>query len=89
MMGERRVGQYSLFSSFSLENHVPDVHLLRAIVKFADLGFVREHLKDYYSHTGSPPIDLELMIRMLLVGYCFGIRSERRLCEEVLLNLAF
>ncbi len=63
--------------------------MLRAIDKFADLGFVREHLKDHYSHTGRPSIDPELMIRMLLVGYCFGIRSERRLCEEVHLNLAY
>ena len=79
MMGERRMGQDSLFYSFSLESHVPDDHLLRVIDKFADLGFVREHLKDYYSHTGCPSIDPELMIIMLLVGYCYGIRSERRL----------
>jgi len=67
MMGERRVGQDSLFYSFSLESHVPDDHLLRVINKFADLGFVRKHLKDYYNHTGRPSIDPELMIRMLLV----------------------
>ena len=89
MMGERQSGQDSLFYGFSLEVHVPDDHMLRAIDKFADLGFVREHLKDHYSHTGRPSIDPELMIRMLLVGYCFGIRSERRLCEEVHLNLAY
>jgi transposase len=89
MMGERQSGQDSLFYSFSLESHVPDDHLLRVIDKFTDLGFVREHLKNYYSHTGRPSIDPELMIRMLLVGYCFGIRSERRLCEEVHLNLAY
>ena len=89
MMGERQSGQDSLFYSFSLESHVPDDHFLRVIDKFADLGFVREHLKDHYSHTGRPSIDPELIIRMLLVGYCFGIRSERRLCEEVHLNLAY
>lgn len=89
MMGERQSGQDSLFYTFSLESHVPDDHLLRVIDKFADLGFVREHLKDYYSHTDRPSIDPELMIKMLLVGYCFGIRSERRLCEEVHLNLAY
>jgi len=89
MMGERQSGQDSLFYEFSLESHVPDDHLLRVIDKFSDLGFVREHLKEYYSHTGRPSIDPELMIRMLLVGYCFGIRSERRLCEEVHLNLAY
>ena len=88
-MGERQSGQDSLFYSFSLESHVPGDHLLRVIDKFADLGFVREHLKDYYSHTGRPSIDPELMIRMLLVGYGYGIRSERRLCEEVHLNLAY
>jgi len=89
MMGDRQSGQDSLFYGFSLESHVPDDHMLRAIDKFADLGFVRQHLKGHYSHTGRPSIDPELMIRMLLVGYCFGIRSERRLCEEVHLNLAY
>jgi transposase len=89
MMGERQSGQDSLFYAFSLEGHVPSDHLLRTIDKFADLGFVRQHLKDHYSHTGRPSIDPELMIRMLLVGYCYGIRSERRLCEEVHLNLAY
>jgi len=88
-MGERQLGQDSLFYGFSLEAHVPADHLLRVIDKFANLGFVREHLKDYYSHTGRPSTDPELMIRMLRVGYCFGIRSERRLCEEVHLNLAY
>jgi len=72
MMGERQSGQASLFYTFSLESHVPEDHLRRVIDKFADLGFVREHLKDYYSHTGRPSIDPELMIRMLLVGYCYG-----------------
>jgi len=89
MMGERQSGQDSLFYAFSLESHVPPDHILRAIDKFADLRFVRTHLKDHYSHTGRPSIDPELMIRMLLVGYCFGIRSERKLCEEVHLNLAY
>ena len=50
--------------------------------------WLRTHLAPFYSHTGRPSIDPELMIRMLIVGYCFGIRSERRLCEEVHLNLA-
>lgn len=89
MMGEHRMGQNSLFYRFSLESHVPEDHLLRVIDKFAGLGFMREHLKAYYSHAGRPSIDPELMIRMLLIGYCFGIRSERRLCEEVHLNLAY
>ena len=89
MMGERTVMQESLFYSFNLERHVPDDHLLRRIDRFVDLSDIREHLRPYYSETGRPSIDPELMIRMLLIGYCLGIRSERRLCEEVHLNLAY
>src|SRR5216110_2321904 len=89
MMGERRVGQDALFYQFSLERHVPEQHLLRAIDRFVDLDGVRAHLAPFYSETGRPSIDPELLIRMLIVGYCFGIRSERRLCEEVHLNLAY
>lgn len=89
MLGDRQVAQEGLFYEFSLERHVPDDHLLRAIDRFVDLSGMREHLKPFYSHTGRPSIDPELMIRMLIVGYCFGIRSERRLCEEVHLNLAY
>ena len=63
--------------------------MLRAIDRFLDLDGLRRHLAPFYSTTGRPSIDPELMIRMLLVGYCFGIRSERRLCEEVHLNLAY
>jgi transposase len=89
MMGESRVGQEALFYKFSLERHVPADHLLRSIDRFVDLSGVRAHLRPFYSEIGRPSIDPELMIRMLLVGYCFGIRSERRLCEEVHLNLAY
>ncbi|TFI59653.1 DDE transposase [Sphingomonas parva] len=89
MMGERTVMQEALFYGFSLERHVPDDHLLRRIDRFVDLTDIREHLRPYYSETGRPSIDPELMIRMLLIGYCLGIRSERRLCEEVHLNLAY
>jgi transposase len=89
MMGERMVMQEALFYNFSLEQHVPTDHLLRSIDRFVDLPGLREHLRPYYSDMGRPSIDPELMIRMLLVGYCFGIRSERRLCEEVHLNLAY
>ena len=64
-------------------------HLLRAIDRFVDLASVRAHLAPFYSEMGRPSIDPELLIRMLLVGYCLGIRSERRLCEEVHLNLAY
>src|ERR1700693_5574476 len=89
MMGERRVMQEALFYGFNLERHVPDDHLLRKIDRFVDLSEVRAHLGPYYSEVGRPSIDPELMIRMLIVGYCMGIRSERRLCEEVHLNLAY
>jgi transposase len=89
MMGERRVMQEALFYGFSLERHVPDNHLLRKIDRFVDLSELRAHLGPYYSEVGRPSIDPELMMRMLIVGYCFGIRSERRLCDEVHLNLAY
>ena len=89
MMGPRQVAQGALFYEFSIEDHVPSDHLLRAMDRFVDLGDMRRHLAPFYSATGRPSVDPELMIRMLLVGYCFGIRSERRLCEEVHLNLAY
>jgi transposase len=89
MMGHRQVEQAALFYEFSLEKHVPADHLLRSIDRFVDLEEVRRGLAPFYSSIGRPSIDPELMIRMLLIGYCFGIRSERRLCDEVHLNLAY
>jgi transposase len=89
MMGQRGGKQDRLFYSFNLDDHVPANHLLRGINHFLDLSDLRAYLAPFYSHTGRPSIDPELMIRMLIVGYCFGIRSERRLCEEVHLNLAY
>ena len=89
MMGERQVIQGALFYEFCLETHVPADHLLRAIDRFVDLGDLRTHLAPFYSSTGRPSIDPELLVRILIVGYCFGIRSERRLCEEIHLNLAY
>ena len=89
MMGTQGAAQEQLFYSFSLEAHVPPDHLLHGIDRFLDLSLLREHLAPFYSHTGRPSIDPELMIRMLVIGYSFGIRSERRLCEEVHLNLAY
>ena len=83
MMGERRVMQEALFYGFSLERHVPGDHLLRKIDRFVDLSDLRTYLGPFYSDVGRPSIDPELMMRMLIVGYCFGIRSERRLCDEV------
>ena len=89
MMGPRQVEQGALFYEFSLEAHVPADHLLRSIDRFVELGELRREFAPFYSSIGRPSIDPELMIRMLIVGYCFGIRSERRLCEEVHLNLAY
>src|ERR1700677_4322953 len=89
MMGHRQVEQASLFYEFSLERHVPADHQLRSIDRFVELGELRRELAAFYSTIGRPSIDPELMIRMLVIGYCFGIRSERRLCEEVHLNLAY
>jgi Transposase domain (DUF772) len=74
---ERRVMQEALFYGFNLERHVPDDHLLRKIDRFVDLSEVRAHLGPYYSDVGRPSIDPELMIRMLIVGYCLGILSNR------------
>jgi transposase len=88
-MGERQTDQPELFYGFSLERHVPADHLLRSIDRFVDLGDIRAQLRPYYSDTGRPSVDPELMIRMLIIGYCLGIRSERRLCDEVHLNLAY
>src|SRR3954469_13878264 len=89
MMGHRQVEQAALFYEFSLERHVPADHLLRSIDRFVELGELRRELAAFYSAIGRPSVDPELMVRMLIVGYCFGIRSERRLCEEVHLNLAY
>ncbi|OAJ52844.1 transposase [Paraburkholderia ginsengiterrae] len=88
MMGQLGSGQDKLFYSFNLDNHVPREHLLRGVDHFLDLRDLRQHLAPFYSPMGRASIDPELMIRMLIVGYCSGIRSERRLCEEVHLNLA-
>ena len=89
MMGSAVGQQDRLFYAFNLEDRVPANHLLRRIDAVLDLSWVRNDLAPLYSHTGCPSIDPELMIRMLLVGYCYSIRSERRLCQEVDLNLAY
>jgi len=89
MMGLLPADQNALFYDFNLEQRIPNNHLLRKIDQFLDFEKIRLHLHSFYSHTGRPSIDPELMIRMLLVGYCYGIRSERRLCEEVDFNLAY
>ena len=89
MMGSRQIEQGVLLYNFSLDARVPSDHLLRSIDRFVELSELRRELAPFYSTIGRPSIDPELMIRMLIIGYCFGIRSERRLCEEVHLNLAY
>ncbi len=89
MMGQLSSGQERLFYYFNLEEHIPTNHLLRRIDHCLDLSDLRHFLADFYSPNGRPSIDPELMIRMLIVGYCAGTRSERRLCEEAHLNLAY
>src|SRR5438105_328577 len=82
-------GNSRFFYNFCLEDHIPQDHLLRRVAAVLDLSDVRQHLAVYYSATGRPSRDPELMIRILLIGYLYGIRSERRLVEEVPLNLAY
>src|SRR3984885_16121392 len=90
MMGRQTVDQSQLFYLFNLERRIPERHLLRRINPTVTriLAEFREKLEPFYSQIGRPSIDPELMIRMLIVSYCLGIRSERRLCEGVHLNLA-
>lgn len=89
MMGSQGAAQGALFYEFSLEEHVPADHVLRSVDRFVDLSDLRRHLAPFYSAIGRPSVDPELMVRMLLVGYIMGIRSERRLCAKVHLNLAY
>jgi transposase len=89
MMGRLKRDQEQLFYSFCLEEAVPDDHLVRAISAVLDLSWVHGELASYYSPLGRPSIDPTLMIRMLIVGYVFAIRSERALCREVQVNLAY
>ena len=83
MMGGNSGNEQRLFYSFDLEEQVASSHLLRGIDAFVELTDRRAYRAAFYSHTGRPSIDPERMIRMLVVGYCFGIRAEPRLCEEV------
>ena len=91
MMGRRRSDQASLFYEFRLDDRVPKDHLLRHIDVFVTvaLGDVHKQLEPYYSEIGRPSVDPDLMIRMLIIGYCYGLRSERRLTQEVELHLAY
>lgn len=89
MMGRVSQDQGQLFYSFNLEAAVPADHPVRGIARVLDLSWVRAELAPYYSHTGRPSIDPVLLIRMLILGYVFAIRSERALCREVQVNLAY
>jgi transposase len=91
MMGRQAVDQSQLFYLFNLEERIPSRHLLRRINPIVTriLASLREKLQAFYSEIGRPSIDPELMLRMLIVAYCYGIRSERKLCEEVELHLAY
>ena len=89
MMGRRDQDQGQLFYAFDLDAAVPDDHLVREIAAVLDLSWVHNELAPHYSSIGRPSIDPVLMIRMLIVGYVFAIRSERALCREVQVNLAY
>jgi transposase len=91
MMGRQKSDQSQLFYLFNLEARIPERHLLRRINPIVTrvLTDVRSKLEPFYSDIGRPSIDPELMIRMLIVGYCYGVRFERKLCEEVELHLAY
>jgi hypothetical protein len=89
MMGRQEDSEVQFLYVFNLDKLVPPDHLVRQIDGILDLSWVHKELAPYYSHTGRPSIDPVLMIRMLLVGYLFALRSERRLCSEVQVNLAY
>ncbi len=88
MMGIKTY-QEKMFYNFSLNKRVPEDHFLRKVEKVVDLRFVRELVAPYYSHTGQPSIDPEVLFKMMLIGYFYGITSERRLAEEISVNLAY
>ena len=88
MMGHHARSE-SLFYYFRLEDQVPENHLLRLIDKHISFDFVRERLKESYSDTGRPSIDPELLLRILLIGYLYGVTSERKLVEELRMHLAW
>ena len=89
MMGRLETDQDQFFYSYRLDELVPTDHLVRKLDAVLDLSWVRKELAPYYSHTGRPSIDPELMLRMLIVGYVFAIRSERQLCSELQVNMAY
>src|SRR3954451_13112308 len=89
MMGRVKRDQGQLFYSFCLDEAVPEDHLVRKIAAVLDLSWVHAELAPHYSSMGRPSVDPELMIRMLIIGYVFAIRSERALCGDMRVNLAY
>ncbi len=88
MIGEKNKAE-TLFYYLRPEDLIPEDHILRLIDKHVDFSFIRSKVQHLYSHTGRPSVDPEMMMRMLLVGYLFGISSERRLCDEVQMHLGY
>lgn len=84
-----KVYQEKMFHNFSLSERVPQDHLLRRVDQVVNLSFVRKLVKPYYRHTGQPSIDPLVLFKMMLIGYFYGITSERRLAEDISLNMAF
>ena len=88
MMGRRRFAP-KLYYQFSLDSLVPEDHLLRRIADSVDFSFIYSLARPYYSHTGQPSVDPVVLFKTLLIGYLYGITSERRLMEEIQVNLAY
>ena len=88
MMG-KKTKQAPLFYYINIEDMIPENHILRLINKYIDFSFIRKKTRHLYSSTGRPSIDPEVLIKMLLVGYLYGITSERRLCEEVNMHIGY
>ena len=88
MLGKRNP-QQPLFYYFNMADVIPKNHILRLINKYVDFSFIRSKVKHLYSDMGRPSIDPEVLIRMLLIGYLYGITSERKLCEEVRMHIGY
>lgn len=88
MQGRKEFNQ-RIYYNINLDSLVPEDHFLKRLESLISFDFVRDITKDYYSHTGKPSIDPVVLVKMLLVGYIFDIRSERKLIEEITLNLAY
>lgn len=88
VLGEK-TRQEPMFYYVRLDDMIPQDHLLRMIHRYVDFGSIKERVRHLYSHTGRPSIDPEVLLRMLLVGYLYGITSERRLCEEVRMHIGY